>query len=203
MKRDEVAAAFAKRDFLLSNVQEVDGPLETKCLEWQRTFQNDKGYGYAIYKRRTYRTHRLFYILYNGPIPEDLRVCHHCDNPPCCNPEHLFLGTDHDNVLDCMTKGRRVVQWGVVGSRAALTDAQVANIKGLLLLDPWPSRQLSRLAERYGVSSSTIWKIKHGLRYCWVEPNLDAKMPPSREPPVKRRKIRDWTTPTITEMVAS
>ena len=61
-------------------------------------------YGYG--RRNGKLIHRLFWTIYNGVIPDKLFVCHHCDNPSCVNPSHLFLGTNQDNVNDKMKKGR-------------------------------------------------------------------------------------------------
>jgi hypothetical protein len=75
---------------------------------WPRSgAHNSKGYGHLDVQGITLDAHRLVWEYTYGPIPDGLRVLHHCDNPPCCNPEHLFLGTDLDNVRDMDAKGRR------------------------------------------------------------------------------------------------
>lgn len=74
------------------------------CWEW-KAFRN-KGYGKFTYNGRMYLAHRLSWILTNGPIPDGLGVLHSCDNPPCVNPDHLFLGTQLDNMRDASNKGR-------------------------------------------------------------------------------------------------
>lgn len=75
------------------------------CWEYQAA-RSPRGYGTIGVMGKTRRAHRVAWELANGPIPEGLLVCHHCDNPPCCNPAHLFLGTDKDNVADMRAKGR-------------------------------------------------------------------------------------------------
>lgn len=79
----------------------------TGCLEWQGA-RNPKGYGsFRADNGHTYSAHRVAYRLANGPIPSSLHVCHHCDNPPCVDPGHLFVGTHADNMQDKKDKGRR------------------------------------------------------------------------------------------------
>ena len=83
-------------------------PTQSGCIEFMGKRQN-KGYGHigsGGHKGRTLLAHRVAWELANGPIPDGLLVCHRCDNPPCCNPEHLFLGTKSDNALDQIGKGR-------------------------------------------------------------------------------------------------
>lgn len=81
-------------------------PVESGCWEWQAG-RNEHGYGlFATRRSGRSRAHRVAYERFVGPIPEGLHVLHTCDNPPCVNPAHLFLGTVKDNSKDMMRKGR-------------------------------------------------------------------------------------------------
>lgn len=73
------------------------------CLEWQG-YRNI--YGRITVNRKTILTHRLAWEMKNGEIPNGLFILHKCDNPPCCNTDHLFLGTQKDNMQDALKKGR-------------------------------------------------------------------------------------------------
>jgi len=76
------------------------------CLEWTG-WTNDAGYGQIMVNGKQTGTHRLAWEVANGPIPAGFCVCHHCDNPPCCDAERcLFLGTKADNAADMAAKGR-------------------------------------------------------------------------------------------------
>ncbi len=81
---------------------------ESGCWLWQgRHDQN--GYGQISFNYAKWRVHRLLYTLLREPIPDSLFLCHKCDNPPCVNPGHLFIGTQQDNMQDALAKGRMVI----------------------------------------------------------------------------------------------
>ena len=80
-------------------------PTETGCLEWTAN-KLPKGYGVFGLTGGNFLAHRIAWFLATGIDPGELLTCHTCDNPPCCNPEHLFLGTAADNSGDKERKGR-------------------------------------------------------------------------------------------------
>ena len=81
---------------------------DTSCWIWTGCTSN--GYGRIYYKGRLDLAPRVSWKLHNGPIPEGKLVCHHCDTPPCVNPDHLFIGTQKDNMTDAREKGRLKVK---------------------------------------------------------------------------------------------
>jgi hypothetical protein len=88
----------------------LEGPvhpvLKTRCWPWTGCKKSDE-YGYFTAPGCGGRAHRYAYHRYRGPIPDGLCVLHHCDNPSCVRPDHLFLGTRLDNIADMMAKGRQ------------------------------------------------------------------------------------------------
>ena len=74
------------------------------CWEWGGS-KISTGYGNLTFRRNGYLVHRVAYVLFNGPLFAHECVLHHCDNPPCFNPSHLFKGTIRDNLLDARDKG--------------------------------------------------------------------------------------------------
>lgn len=79
---------------------------DDECWEWKGSVVG-KGYGVLRCVNETKLAHRISYELHHGPIPDGLDCLHKCDNPPCVNPNHLFLGTNDDNIQDKVTKGRQ------------------------------------------------------------------------------------------------
>jgi hypothetical protein len=150
----------------------VDVGNEDACWNWTGP-KTDRSYGlYAPLPGVLLRAHRVAYALHNGGIDDAMLVCHRCDNPSCCNPKHLFLGTNSDNMRDMVAKGRNNSINGERNPSAKLTAEQVRAI----YLDPRTNRQI---AEAYGVTSSLASLIRH--RKIWAEATTDL-------PKLSRRK---------------
>lgn len=129
----------------------------TGCIEWIG-YRNLKGYG-QLAAGKKWLTHRIAYELKHGPIPPGMKVCHSCDNPPCCNEEHLFLDTDAGNSADMVTKGRSLK--GSKQPNAKLTAADVIEIRRRLAT----GESQSSIAKAFGVARVTISGIKLGKRW--------------------------------------
>jgi hypothetical protein len=80
---------------------------DTGCWEWYGAF-NNYGYGSIRVDGLRVGAHRASYVAHVGPLPSNMQVLHKCDNPSCVNPDHLFLGTQSDNVYDMVHKGRHI-----------------------------------------------------------------------------------------------
>lgn len=103
------------------------------------------------------------YELHAGTkCPKGLCVCHHCDNPPCVNPAHFFLGTHSENMKDKVNKGRQSRMLGETNGRSKLTENQILQIRS-------DSRSLRETAAKYGVSKSLIGFIRSGKRWNHLE----------------------------------
>jgi hypothetical protein len=129
----------------------------TDCWEWIGRRSN-MNYGLLSDGGRKRSAHRVSWELSNGPIPESMCVLHRCDNPPCVNPAHLFLGTMSDNSQDMARKGRwrNVPRYGWDNNKTKLSDEQIADIRARYAAG---EQNKSRLAEEYGVHRSRIYQL--------------------------------------------
>lgn len=167
---------------------------ETGCWEWQKYRQVPPNlpYGRITVAKRSRMAHRVMYEMKVGAIPKGLCVLHRCDNPPCCNPDHLFLGTKTENIADRDAKGRTArgekhgrrtkpertargsrngscthpgIRKGERNGRAKLTVAEVDEIKRRYAAG---GTSLRRLAGEFGVNFTSISLIVRGKT--WQSP---------------------------------
>lgn len=133
------------------------------CIEWtQHRTRKGYGYGWDRVTRTKRQAHRMAYERANGPIPPGMFVCHRCDNPPCINPEHLFLGTNAENIRDCIAKGR--IARGARNASTRLLPVDVWAIRDGLA----EGRSKAELARAHGVTFMTITAIERGVTWGWL-----------------------------------
>jgi len=132
---------------------------DSGCWIWTGAKRN--GYGRLIVgsrsdgSRHSETAHRYSWLVFKGEIPAGYFVCHHCDNPACVNPEHLFLGTRQDNVDDRERKDRNNHFLGEKSPTSKFTEKDVTYIRG----SDKSSRELARF---YGVNKSSVQAIRNG-----------------------------------------
>ena len=146
-----------------SHVDKSKGP--DGCWPWMKGHSNYKGYGSGTYQGKGFVAHRLAWELHNhSTIPTGMCVLHACDNPGCCNPLHLRIGTNAENVADRMARGRSNLPRNEKAYWAKLTWANVREIRGSFV-----PRVVTHadLAKRFGVHKGTIASVLSGRK--WIE----------------------------------
>lgn len=127
------------------------------CWLWLGS-PNQAGYGRFGVGHEVVKAHRVSHEIYKGST-KGLHVLHHCDNPACVNPEHLFLGTQTDNRADMCRKGRHASVCGEDSGKAKLTNVQVAELrqlKGVL--------SCRKIGARFGIEGSYVSRLLSGVR---------------------------------------
>lgn len=124
------------------------------CWLWAR-YRHPSGYGQFSHMQ----AHRVAWELTHGPIPEGVVVCHRCDNPSCVNPDHLFLGTDAENIADRDAKGRG--PRGLRNGRAVLTPDRVGELRAAAQ----GGLSAAQLGRMFGVSPSQANRVATGKRW--------------------------------------
>lgn len=129
------------------------------CWYWTG-YLNTRGYGVVRVGRKTALAHRFSYSIHKGEIPNGLFACHRCDNPSCINPDHIFLGTNQDNMNDMKLKGRSQDNLGHKNPKAKLNEEQVIKIRSIShMLSP------KSLAEMFDVSRACIYDVLKRKRW--------------------------------------
>lgn len=163
LKRREADPEIGVIERFWDMVDKSDGP--NACWPWTGYTKDGYGRMKAIGRDNEF-THRVAWKIANGPIPEGVFICHHCDNPPCCNPKHLFEGTNADNMLDMRRKNRSAVglkngsftqpERRPRGERAGsskLTEDEVRRMRETYYRGGVTQE---RLSVRYGISQSCV-----------------------------------------------
>lgn len=125
------------------------------CWEWQGKLSKD---GYGSFQKSIdgikteVRAHRKSYEIFKGEIPKGMQVCHTCDNPSCCNPEHLWLGTSRENTQDSFKKNRRPTTKKRADAAGKLKEEQVIEMRELYK----QGVSQKELQEKYGLSQSQV-----------------------------------------------
>lgn len=127
--------------------------------------KNASGYGVISIDGKQGLAHRVSWVAHNGAIPCGLHVLHKCDNPKCVNPEHLFLGTNRDNVDDKIAKGRLPRADGEYNNRSKLNSFQVKVIRRMLGFESMTYKEISSI---FGVSIQNIYQIKIGRSWSTI-----------------------------------
>lgn len=143
--------------------RKVGPPNDRGCRLWTGV-PDRKGYGASCFKGLSTAAHRVAFLLAFGLLPKDRVVMHECDEPLCCNPAHLRLGTQAENMADMWRKGRGKIQHlhfvGEAHGRAKVTDEQVRAIRAEYARG---NRSQQAIADQYGISQSQIGRIVRGV----------------------------------------
>lgn len=135
------------------------------CWMWEHSIDGG-GYGiFVSYKYGREKSHRISYMESKGEIPSGLMVLHECDNPGCCNPDHLFLGNNQDNMADKVYKNRQSKLLGSRNGRSILKQEEVEQMR-----KDYESGNFSyrNLVNKYGISQTQVARILKKESWSWV-----------------------------------
>lgn len=189
---DDIVQTSWKREAALKKLVVNIEISESGCWEW--TGGKTVGYGtlkmQEIYGNFKILAHRLSYVAFKGEsIKDGLFVCHKCDNPKCINPDHLFLGTQKQNLLDCSAKGRTLT--GEKSATCKYSKSQILKVKELLESGK-TGKEISKIT---GISTSHVCRIRKG--YTWKHETAT-----SEEMAHANRKYSDEQIAKVAELIA-
>lgn len=113
--------------------------------------------------RGNLRAHRFSWELHNGKIPPDICVLHKCDTPACVRPDHLFLGTQLDNVKDMLAKKRNVK--GTMVPQSKINEQVARNIKNAYIRG---KTTMEQVAAMFGTNADVVWTVVNGVAWRWL-----------------------------------
>lgn len=128
---------------------------ESGCYIWEGS-RDSGGYGTIFMEGKIVKVHRASWVVHKGSIPEDVNVLHSCDTPACWNPDHLFLGTQQDNIADMYNKGRQPNISGANNPNTKLTEFDIIEILALLNENKLTQKEI---ADQFYVAQTTISNI--------------------------------------------
>lgn len=150
--------SWSKQDDIRKCLLENRNISASGCWEWTRQ-RNIPGYGVQRVDGKDCSVHRISKAVFDAFDRScTLDVCHHCDNPPCFNPAHLFVGTHTDNMRDMFKKGRRITMRGTRQHLAKLTDEKVKEMRKLRAV----GESFQQIGRRFGVSKCTAMSVCKG-----------------------------------------
>lgn len=135
------------KEAILANIKIAKS---TGCWIWQLSLVQDRHYGRLTYKGKAYSAHRAAYEAFVGEIPKGLHICHKCNNPSCCNPEHLYAGTHYDNMQDRKKAGGYTKSPKKKLTKEICKSIRDDNRKGLPVI---------KITKMYGLSKTTINRV--------------------------------------------
>ena len=153
LQKESTRGYMNDKDRFMSKVKKTES-----CWEWQGSTLSKYGQfsvTNAEGSHKNVRAHRYSYELFVGKVGDNI-VCHDCDNPSCVNPDHLFLGSQKDNIEDKMKKNRQA-KGSSIGT-SILTEGDIPNVRKQL----FAGKSLQYIADRYEVTKQCIWNVKHG-----------------------------------------
>lgn len=165
---------------------------DDECWQWQGS-TNRGGYGVMSLKGIASLAHRVAWMIYKGELVQEGKyVCHHCDNPSCVNPRHLYLGDHEQNMKDAAVRGRLPNKAGEANGNSRLTGDQVLDIRRMRAAGV--KRRI--VAEKFGVSTVTVDRIALGEGWTHIrsepdndeEPTVSKKRAPAKKPPARGKR---------------
>ncbi len=163
-----------------------DGPVPAHrpdlgpCWVWTDACKKRDGYGIFSAKINgkwgTHQAQRIAWLLAKGKIPEGHGVLHYCDNPPCVNPNHLWTGTQLDNMRDCAAKQRCSKRWHEIGNpKCKLKQEDIAKIKAMVQ----EGKTRKEITAVFGITRGQIWRIctNKTWTYALLRPEISNQRP--------------------------